>query len=302
MGVTVGTDPIVVSVPRGDLDAALRYAAAEAALHHSPVRLVHAYEPGPSLSGPPVTESGAGRVLHAAVRRAEELVGPGIPVSGQLVRGPSVESVLDISEGARLVVLQRRDLLHLIRSLTRSLDGAAVRRAQIPLVCVPPGWAATDRDERPITVGVDAPEHCGDLLRASAALAHEHGAPLRVVHSWSFPPPYDEAVLLRVGREWEAWAREDMERVLRPLRSALAVEVQVDVRHGRPLPALLAAAAQSRLVVLGRHAIHRAIGSRLGPVTRAVLHDAPCPVLLLPTTALPAEPAAGTLADAGRRA
>ena len=59
MGVTGGTDPIVVSVPRGDLDAALRYAAAEATLHHSPVRLVHAYEPGPSLSGPPVTEAGA---------------------------------------------------------------------------------------------------------------------------------------------------------------------------------------------------------------------------------------------------
>lgn len=302
MGVTVGTDPIVVSVPRGDLDAALRYAAAEAALHHSPVRLVHAYEPGPSLSGPPVTESGAGRVLHDAARRAEELVGPGIPVSGQLVRGPSVESVLDTSTDARVVVLQRRDLLHLIRSLTRSLDGAAVRRSQIPLACVPPAWTAPDRDVRPITVGIDAPEHSADLLRASVALAREHGAPLRVLHTWSFPKPYDEAVLLRVGREWEAWAREDIERVLRPLRPDLPVEVEVEVQHGAPLPALLAAAAASRLVVLGRHGIHREIGSRLGPVTRAVLHDAPCPVLLIPTAALHHDRSTSGLVDTDRRA
>lgn len=302
MSTTQAAAPIVVSVPRGDLDAALRFAAVEAAVHRCPVRLLHAYEPGPSLSGPPVTESGAAGVLRDAVRRAEQLVDPGLPVTGELVRGPAVESVLDTSGDARVVVLQRRDLLHLIRSLTRSLDGIAVRRSQIPLVCVPPGWAALGSDDRPITVGVDAPEHSADLLRASVALAHEHGAPLRVLHTWSFPKPYDEAVLLRVGREWEAWAREDMERVLRPLQPGLVGDVRVDVLHGRPLPALLAAAAQSRLVVLGRHATHRAIGSRLGPVTRAVLHDAPCPVLLLPTTALPDRAPAPGLVDAGRRA
>lgn len=291
MGATLGSKPIVVSVPRGDLDPALRFAAAEAGLHRCPVRLVHAYEPGPSLSGPPVTESGAAQVLHDAVRRAQELVEPGLPVSGQLVRGPSVESVLDSSADARLVILQRRDLLHLIRSLNRSLDGAAVRRSQIPLVCVPPDWTATARDGRPVTVGVDAPEHSGDLVRAGAALAHERGAPLRLLHTWSFPQPYDEAVLRRVGREWEASVRADIERVLRPLRSALAVEVEIEVLHGRPRPALLAATTQSRLVVLGRHASRRAIGSRLGPVTRAVLHVAPCPVVLLPTTALPTDTA-----------
>jgi nucleotide-binding universal stress UspA family protein len=295
----MSSDPIVVSVPRGDLDAALRFAAAEAAVHRCPVRLVHAYEPGPSLSGPPVTQAGAAEVLEEAVRRAGQLLGPAVEVTGMLVRGPCVESVLDASAEARVVVLQRRDLLHLIRSLTRSLDGAAVRRAPIPLVCVPPGWAAPDPDDRPITVGIDAPEHSTDLLRASIALAHEHSAPLRVLHTWSFPRPYDDAVLLRVGREWEAWAREDIENVLRPLSPELRVPVRIDVHHGPPLPALLEAASTSRLIVLGRHGIHRALGSRLGPVTRAVLHDAPCPVLLLPTAALSAGSSASDLVSAG---
>ena len=294
----MSSDPIVVSVPRGGLGAALRFAAAEAAVHQCPVRLVHAYEPGPTLSGPPVTEAGAARVLRAAVRDAVQTLGPGTEVTGELVRGPCVEAVLDASPDARVVVLQRRDLLHLIRSLTRSLDGPAVRRAHIPMVLVPPGWDPPVGDDRPVTVGIDAPEHSADLLRASVALAHEHGAPLRVLHTWSFPKPYDDAVLERVGREWEAWAREDMETVLRPLRPGLAVDVEIDVHHGPPLPSLLAAAARSRLVVLGRHGIHRALGSRLGPVTRAVLHDAPCPVLLLPTAALPV----GDLVTAGRRA
>lgn len=297
---TLSSDPIVVSVPRGDLDAALRFAASEAAIHHCPVRLVHAYEPGPSLSGPPVTQAGAAGVLQDAVRHAEQMLGPDVEVTGMLVRGPCVESVLDASAEARVVVLQRRDLLHLIRALTRSLDGAAVRRAPIPLVCVPPGWAPPEPDDRPVTVGVDAPEHSTDLLRASVALAHERGAPLRVLHTWSFPKPYDDAVLLRVGREWEAWAREDIENVLRPLHAGLGVSVDIDVHHGPPLPALLDAAATSRLVVLGRHGIHRALGSRLGPVTRAVLHDAPCPVVLLPTTSHPIDPVAADLASAGR--
>ncbi len=298
----MSSHPIVVSVPDGDLDAALRFAATEAAVHHCPVRLVHAYEPGPSLTGPPITQARATEVLRRAVLRAEEVLDPTTDITGALVRGPAVEGVLDASQDARVVVLQRRDLLHLIRSLTRSLDGAAVRRAQIPLVCVPPAWAAPAPDERPVTVGVDAPEHSAGLLHAAVALAREHHVPLRVLHTWSFPQPYDEAVLLRVGREWEAWAREDMESVLRGLRPGAGVPVEVEVRHGPPLPALLAAAYASRLMVLGRHGVHRSLGSRLGPVTRAVLHAAPCPVLLLPTAAPTAPDLVGAGRGAGRRA
>ena len=295
--------PIVVSVPDGDLDAALRFAAIEAEFHRSPVRLVHAYEPGPSITGPPVTQARATELLRRAVLRAEELLGPEAEITGALGRGPAVESVLDASQDARVVVLQRRDLLHLIRSLTRSLDGAAVRRARIPLVCVPPRWAPPEPESRPITVGIDATEHAAGLLRAAVALAREHRAPLRVLHTWSFPQPYDDAVVLRVGREWEAWAREDMTSVLRGLRPGVSVDI--DVRHGQPLPALLAAAGTSRLMVLGRHGVHRALGSRLGPVTRAVLHDAPCPVLLLPTDvpwAAYGEATAGRPDATGRRA
>ncbi|HEY0949300.1 universal stress protein [Nocardioides sp.] len=294
----VSSHPIVVSVPNGDLDPALRFAATEAALHGTPVRLVHAYEPGPSLSGPPVTQAGATEVLRRALQRAEQVLGPDIEVSGGLVRGPAVESVLDASHEAWVVVLQRRDLLHLIRSLTRSMDRAAVRRAHLPLVCVPPTEVASAGD-RPVTVGVDAPEHSTALLRAAVAIAHERDAPLRVLHTWSFPRPYDDAVLQRVGREWEAWAHEDIENVLRgsPVRDA--VQVDIEIHHGPPLPALLAAAEDSRLMVLGRHGVHRALGSRLGPVTRAVLHDAPCPVLLLPTAELPADNLVGAAHRSG---
>ncbi len=189
----MSSHPIVVSVPNGDLDPAQRFAATEAALHGTPVRLVHAYEPGPSLSGPPVTQAGATEVLRRALLRAEQVMGPGIEVTGGLVRGPAVESVLDASHEAWVVVLQRRDLLHLIRSLTRSMDRAAVRRAHLPLVCVPPTEVAA-ADDLPVTVGVDAPEHSTALLRAAVAIAHERGAPLRVLHTWSFPKPYDDAV------------------------------------------------------------------------------------------------------------
>ncbi len=49
--------------------------------------------------------------------------------------------------------------------------------------------------------------------------------------------------------------------------------------------AVLDAAEQAQLVVLGRHKDSRFSGFGFGSVTRAVLHYTTCPVLVVPTDA-----------------
>ena len=61
---------------------------------------------------------------------------------------------------------------------------------------------------------------------------------------------------------------------------AADVPLELDARHTDATDALVEASRTSHLLVLGRHDPAIPIGSHLGPVARAVLRDAACPVLL----------------------
>ena len=64
----------------------------------------------------------------------------------------------------------------------------------------------------------------------------------------------------------------------------IVLEVDVQVRPGRPADVLLETSAGAQLLVVGRHDPLLPIGSHIGPVTRAVLREATCPVLLADPT------------------
>ena len=54
----------------------------------------------------------------------------------------------------------------------------------------------------------------------------------------------------------------------------------VEARHAHAGDALIRAARTADVLVIGRHDPLVPVGSHLGPVARAVLRDATCPVLL----------------------
>jgi nucleotide-binding universal stress UspA family protein len=58
------------------------------------------------------------------------------------------------------------------------------------------------------------------------------------------------------------------------------MDTDVQVVHGRAAEALVEASADAELLVIGRHDPLVPIGSHVGPVARAVLREATCPVLL----------------------
>jgi nucleotide-binding universal stress UspA family protein len=268
------TQPVVVGVPDDDVDDTLRFAVQEASRHDCGIHLVHTHEPGQAAWG--------AEVLRRVRARAEDLA-PALPVSGQLVAGMPVDALLAAAADARLAVVRRRDILHLFRILT----GERAAAARVPVVCVPPGWDVRADDQRPVTVGVEYLARAEGLLRAATLLAAERATRLRVLHVQPPPRRTDRIFEDRLGAEWDATVRADLEHAL--ARCGAESTTSIDVQHGQPAVALLAAAAGSQLLVLGRNDPAALGGPRLGRAARAVLHDSPAPVLLVPPATRPAQ-------------
>lgn len=130
-----------------------------------------------------------------------------------------------------------------------------------------------------------------DLLHLVHALTHPEGAP----QSWSDPPVAcmpaawqeleDDDRPISVGIEHPDDATMTTYLLEGATRLARGAEVRtVHSCHRDAVANLLEAAAGSRLLVLGRNEVDEHGGTRLGRTARAVLHDSPCPVVLLPPT------------------
>lgn len=196
--------------------------------------------------------------------------------------GGSVASLIDASPDARLVVFEHQSVLQVLQALSRPTDGGLAAHACVPVALVPDGWTAGGRGGT-VTVGVESPEDCHSLLRRAFLIARAHGARLRVLHAWTFPRPYDERIVQRVGHDWTAHVTDVLTAAVRECRPPdPRVDVAVDVRHGEPAEILTAAADESELVVLGRHDARTPAGSHLGRVARTLLYAGSCPVVLLP--------------------
>jgi len=183
-----------------------------------------------------------------------------------------------------MIVLEHRDLSRMRRVVTRSVSSGVAAHARVPVITVPSHWnpSQTPGEVPVVTVGVDIPDRSEQLLRVAAAAAEQRGAILRVLHTWSFPVAYDDVIATRT--EDDQWAT----RATAEIRQALArighdsadVPVQIEARHAHAADALIEASRTSDLLVIGRHDPVVPIGSHLGPIARAVLREAACPVLL----------------------
>lgn len=282
-------NPVLVAVGHDPMDAALEYAAGVATREHCGLHLLHVLHhvaQGPEMVLVDIVdlEHAARSILAAAEETARDLLPDDLPVTKELVWGGPVSSIVSAAKGARMVVLQRRPLSRLVRVVTRSTSSGVAAHALVPVVSVPaksPVKKAAGATPV-VTVGVDVPERAENVLRAAVREARERGATLRVVHTWAFPGAYDDVVVSRVEQSrWTEQATVDIHAALAALGDeAKGLTVEVEARHGHAGDALIKAARTSDLLVIGRHDPLVPIGSHLGPVARAVLREAECPVLL----------------------
>lgn len=131
-----------------------------------------------------------------------------------------------------------------------------------------------------VVVGVDGSAAADRALLEAAADARRRGARLRIVHAWSYLDQPGESFDPQFGREA---ARALVEHAVGRAGAALdglCVE-QVEVCD-LPARALLDAARDAAVVVVGARGLGEIRGLFLGSVSQEVVHHAPCPVLVVP--------------------
>jgi nucleotide-binding universal stress UspA family protein len=286
---TFDTPPVLLVVASdSDYDAALAFAAEEAVRADCGLHLlhvVHAYpmSPAEAMIGSDGMADAGRELLAEAATRAEALLDGRAPVTRELVEGPVVGSIVERSEVGRVVVLQRRHLGRAERLLTGSISNGVASRAHVPVVSVPAGWSATSTVRNLVTVGVEDPATATEVVRAGLREGARRSATVRLLHCWWFIEPYDDAVFTddkvrAENKRADARVRE----ALGPLTAeAPGVEVDVRVRHRRPADQLVEESQHSRLLVVGRRDPRIPFGSHLGPVAKAVLREASCPVMVV---------------------
>ncbi|MCA1190092.1 universal stress protein [Saccharopolyspora sp. 6T] len=288
-------DPVVVGIDgSGTARGAVRWAAREAARRGTTLRIVYAdvfaLPVLPELPGLPWP-----REHHAPVRvevekwlaeaadsaRSES---PGVPVETESCPGTPPSVMIDESRGAELVVVGDRGLGGFTGLLAGSVALAVAAHSHSTTAVV---RGRSDRGQGlvdgPVVVGLDGSREAELLLAHAFEAAAAWEAPLHVVHTWDIVGV--DATWLRVGpAEDEVRHREQL--LLAELLAGWCErypDVVVDrfVERGSAAGALLSYPDGARLVVVGARGRGGFSGLLLGSTSQALLHHAPCPVLVV---------------------
>jgi nucleotide-binding universal stress UspA family protein len=257
---------------------ALDWAVWEARARGVALTVCHAWAPG--VDGPPGDGAAAEaarrygeRVLAGGLRRAQAGIGPG-EVRPLPAPGPPARVLCERSTDATMVVVGARGGGGLSGLPLGSVSLQVAGHASGPVTVVR-GHIRRVPGHRPgpVVVGADG----SGASQAAAAFAFGEAA-LRGVPLLAVCALADSAAVLGGGRQVEA----DFERVL---GKCAADHPEVTVRRvlaqGAPRGALLEAASQAQLLVIGARGRGGLRGMVLGSVSLAVLHYAPCPVTVI---------------------
>ncbi|PGH47159.1 universal stress protein [Streptomyces sp. Ru87] len=281
--------------------AAADWAAQESLRRDRPLRVVRAFEWLPRQEAVLADRDTLTRQAQDDLREVGEALRgryPSLCVTTELLRGPKVQTLLDATGGAELLVLGSRGLGGFAGFLIGSVGLATLARTQCPVVLVRTVEStAVERTPElevpdPVTsglpqvvLGIDVRRSCDELIRFAFETAATRRAPLHAVHVRDLPPmnafeprPEGDAV----PGPW-AEATRLLTATLRPWRDKFPdVPVTEEVATGKPVRSLLNSASGAGLLVVGRRARRARLGARIGPVTHAVLHRTRCPVAVVP--------------------
>lgn len=272
--------------------AALRYAAERARRDDAEVVLVHAFRMAMSPPPPSVLMAHdswrdvAGWIVKQVQEELDDLTGGTVSSRTVVQTGSPSHAIVELSRGARLVVLQHRDSGLLGRIFVGSTVNAAAAHAHCPVVSVPEGWTPPEgAPDAPtdVVVGVHEGGTPREALEAGLAEAEATGARLRVVHAWRLDTAYDDIITARVAEDWRIEQELALAAVVERLREDHpAVRAHVEVHHQWPAQVLVDLSETAGLVVVGRHGAHGWLPGHLGSVPRTVLREGAGPVMVVP--------------------
>jgi nucleotide-binding universal stress UspA family protein len=139
-----------------------------------------------------------------------------------------------------------------------------------------------------IVVGIDGSQGARRALEWAVAEACLRDAHLVVVHAWLEPAAVAVGSVITAGgvepEIFEETAERTMADVLGAVdTTALPQGIESHVVAGAPARALLDAAKDADLLVVGSRGLGGFSGLLLGSVSQQVAHHATCPVVIIPT-------------------
>ena len=269
---------------------AASWAVAEAASSGRPLRLAHVMRwPLPEVDGldlpASVHDPGRARqvardLVRAAVAWCRQMA-PEIDIRGEALTGGAIELLAELSAEASMLVLGASGQTASPQVLLGSSASELTRRVTAPVAVIRD--IADDSPAQAVVIGVDGSTAGARAVQAGFDVAARRRLRVVAVHAWSDLPL--EALGIRADVD-SVPGREDGAALLATQLAeirGLYPQVQVDevVAVDRPTRALLDRAAGAALLVVGRHGRARTADTPLGSVCHAVLHYAPCPVLII---------------------
>ncbi|MGB3184637.1 MAG: universal stress protein [Ornithinimicrobium sp.] len=288
---TEDTNRIVVGVDGTEgSDGALRYAVEQARERECGLRLVHVgprYEVMTSvLPYIPQQVEAAGLAILDEARQHVVGLSSGLEVETDLRDGARISELVDAATTGELLVLGRKSHTGVVTGLFGATTAAVVAGTTVPVAVVPDTWHRS-ADPGPVVVGLRGTEHAEGLLEAAFEHAVQHSVGVDVAHAWQIPIPYAHRLETDDhANKWLPAGVEMVEQTLTPWRNRYPeVPVTVRVVYAQPSLALLTSAKAASLLVLQQRPGPKLRGPHLGKTSRSVIAAAPCPVLILPTSA-----------------
>jgi nucleotide-binding universal stress UspA family protein len=289
MSTAASSLPIIVGVDGSPASrVAVDWAARDAALRGADLKLVHVLVPPAVMAFPDVPmpsgfmewqEEEGRRLLDSAVKTVEE-AGAQVEVSTDMVSGPAVPALADLSSSAQMIVVGCRGHGALARGLLGSISTGLAHHAHCPVAII--------HDEDPlmphpamasVVVGVDGSPASESAVAIAFEQASFRGVDLLAVHAWS-----DTGVFEFPGADWSTLQAAGEQTLSERLAGWQERYPDVLVRRlvvaDKPARQLLEQAESAQLLVVGSHGRGGIAGMLLGSVSTTVLHGARMPVII----------------------
>lgn len=288
--------PLVVGVDGSDSSLlAVDWAVDESARHGLPLRLLHAFRweryerTLPSFTtGRHAGEVMAQHIVASCAQRAG-LRDPEVKVSEEVVPDDAASALLRAAPDAFALIVGERGRGEVPGLLLGSVSLTVAARAVCPVVVVrgagPNLRGSLDR----VVVGVGEAADRAGAVRFAAREAQARGCALTAVRAWRRPAPEhgdDPSAADDAAQAGDARASAELEDALREaVREHPDLSVHRHTVEGPAHRALLDAAADADLVVVGAVRRHGHFGLQLGRVAHTLLHHSACPVAVVPRRA-----------------
>ena len=287
LGIVVGADGSPASA------AAVRWATQEAQTRNLPLAVVTVLAPVVQAGGPwpevaipedylRLQQVEAQEILDKALRAVSDSAAEGLEVTGEVVMGPILAALVEMSRQAEMVVVGCRGEDAVTRALLGSVSSGLVHHAHCPVAVI--HAEELPSAQAPVVVGIDG-SPASELATAIAFdEASRRGVELIALHAWSDTGPIEFASANWAPIEWRNIKVAEEEVLSERLSGWSARYPDVTVRKvvvcDRPGPRLLEKAGEAQLLVLGSHGRGGFAGMLLGSVCHAVVHSAQIPVII----------------------